>query len=224
VACRRIHPQSRIRWPSGSGGLWPPSVRRGFQRLHGAVTTTLRPRPPPGVRPCPGGQHRLLLRRTPPPHMAVRVRVNDVRPRARPGLLSAERTRRRQVDAFTLWLTLRPPPAAARGWSLSPHPARSTLANSLNCSGRTAPRQPDDLSDLRRGVAPVVQTHDQLVSAGRVHLRRPSSPQKAGLKLRGSGDLIRAASTHALKRRSPSPVTAGTTSGERLALPLDRTR
>jgi len=33
-------------------------------------------------------------------------------------------------------------------WSLGSDPARSTLANPLNCSGRTAPGQPDDLSDL----------------------------------------------------------------------------
>lgn len=129
----------------------------------------------------------------------------------------------------------RAPSPSARGWVssqrsaagpflLAAHAPWPALRNSLKRHPNSAPRQPDGTPDFVVIPPLVGEVHDQAITICRVHLRRPSRPQKAGLKLRGSGDLIRATSTHALKRRSPSPVTAGTTSGERLALPLHRTR
>jgi hypothetical protein len=110
------------------------------------------------------------------------------------------------------------------GVSFGANSPRPALRNSLKRHPNSAPGQPDGTPDFVVIPPLVGEVHDQAITICRVHLRRPSRPQKAGLKLRGSGDLIRAASTHALKRRSPSPVTAGTTSGERLALQLHRTR
>ncbi|MCW2661121.1 MAG: hypothetical protein JWP83_2273 [Mycobacterium sp.] len=83
--------------------------------------------------------------------------------------------------------------------------ARPALRNPGQSHPDTTARQPDSTPDLPVVPPLVGQMHDQAIAICRVHLRRPSRPQKAGLKLRGSGDLIRAASTHALSvdRRAP---------------------
>ena len=87
--------------------------------------------------------------------------------------------------------------------SLATHTPRPALRDPLQRHPNPTPRQAHSPPDL-----PVVPTlpgqhRDQTIALDRVHLCRPSRPQKAGLKLRGSGDLICAASTHALSVDRP---------------------
>ena len=83
------------------------------------------------------------------------------------------------------------------------HTPRPALSDPFKGHPHPTPGHADNPPDL--GVIPSVvgEVHDQTIALDRVHRRWPSRPQKAGLKLRGSGDLIRAASTHALSVDRP---------------------